>query len=84
MSRYDGPKVVLWQQPQELVLPGDMQFACPSCGGIVKTNAKTRQVKHQLPTCPRWDEAVKTKEGPGQFLIEAGVVQPLPPEAQPS
>jgi hypothetical protein len=25
---------------------------------------------------------VQTKEGPGQFLIEAGVCQPLPPAAR--
>ena len=84
MSRYDGPKVVLRQQPQELVLPGDMTFNCPACGQPCKTNAKTRGVKHQLPVCKRWEEAIATKEGPGQFLVEAGVCQPLPPEALPS
>lgn len=79
---YSGPKVVLRPEPQELILPGDMQFNCPSCGLVVKTNAKTRAVKHQLPVCKRWEDAIATKEGPGQFLIEAGVVQPLPPAAQ--
>jgi len=78
----DRPKVVLRQEPAELVLPGDMTFRCPACGLQCKTNAKTRGVKHQLPTCKRWDEAVQTKEGPGQFLIEAGVCQPLPPAAR--
>lgn len=78
----NGPKVVLRPEAQELVLPGDMEFPCPACKALCKTNAKTRQVKHALPTCARWEEAIKTKEGPGQFLIEAGVVQLLPAAAR--
>ncbi len=83
MSKYDGPKVVLRQQPQELVLPGDMTFNCPACGAQCKTNAKLRTLKHALPTCKHYDQAVSTKEGPGAFLVEAGICQPLPPDVLP-
>lgn len=80
----DARKVVLRAAPQELVLPGDAEFECPACGLSCKTNAKLRTLRHALPTCTTYDEAVSTKEGPGRFLVDAGVCQPLPPAAQPS
>jgi hypothetical protein len=69
------PDIIVKQAP-ELVLPGDVEFACPHCKRKCKTNAKTRGVKHSLPTCKDWN-AITTPEGFSDFLVAAGVVQRL-------
>lgn len=67
---------ILVRQTPELVLPGDIDFACPHCGRICKTNPKTRGVKHSVPTCAGWDAVVATDDA-SEFLLLAGVVQRL-------
>jgi hypothetical protein len=71
-------KIVLRAPVERLTLPGDQTFQCPSCRRLCITNAKTRTVQHSNPTCERWKLVLASKSGPGEFLLEAGVVTKLP------
>jgi phage FluMu protein Com len=67
---------IIVKQTPELVLPHDIEFACPHCKRLCKTNARTRGVKHSVPTCKDWN-AITTPEGFSDLLVLAGVVQRL-------
>ncbi len=69
-------KIIVRQTPA-LELPGDIEFRCPECSRLCKTNPKTRGVQHSLPTCKQWEEACRTEGGVAELLVKSGVAQRL-------